>query len=559
MSPAGTDASEDRAAISDLERGRDAYRLRKWDDAFRLLSAADSEAPLAAADLESLAWSGMLTHREPQSAVAWERCYAAWQEAGESARGARAALWLCMFALSRGEQGQATGWHARAARLVGDLDCVERGYLLIPSFYKHRTAGDLAPARETAAEVVAIGDRFGDADLSALARQQLGDTLLSLGRIDEGLSQLDDAMLSVVSGELSPIFTGMIYCGVIGGCHRIFAFDRVGEWTAALSAWCDSQPQMVAFTGSCLVRRAEIKQLQGDWAGAIEEAKRAADRLPTAVETGVAGAAYYQEAEVHRLRGEFAAAEESYRQAGELAGETQPGLALLRLAQGEVNVAAKAIRRALSVADDPLDRMRYLPAAVEILIAAGAMEEARAAHDEIEQIAEANGTPVLLAIAARTRAEMLLAEGDLRAACAALRSAVAAWQPLGARHAVALLRSRLARAYDELGDAEGARLELGAAKRIFDELGAKHDLSLLERDVSDKASPRHGLTKRELEVLQRLAAGDTNKAIAKKLFVSERTVDRHVSNILTKLDVPTRSAATAFAFRERLLDHLPSG
>jgi DNA-binding CsgD family transcriptional regulator len=361
-------------------------------------------------------------------------------------------------------------------------------------------------------------------------------------------------MIAVSADELSPIVTGLIYCSVIDACQQVFALSRAREWTLALTRWCEQQPEMVAFTGTCLVHRAEVMQFSGAWAEAMTEARHACEHVSVAGERKPPAAALYRQAEIHRLRGEFVAAEEAYRNASRLGSEPQPGLALLRMAQGRIDAACAALRRVLSAATDPLDRAKLLPAHVEIALVAGDVQEARGASAELDEIARRYATDVLQAMAAHARGAVELAEGRAQAAVSALRQAFELWQQSEAPYEAARVRLLIALACRELGDAESAGLEFDAARALFERLGAMPDLAYLDslRKRATQAN-RHGLTARELQVLRQIAAGKTNKAIATELFVSERTIDRHVSNILTKLGVPSRAAATAYAYNHKLL------
>jgi DNA-binding CsgD family transcriptional regulator len=310
---------------------------------------------------------------------------------------------------------------------------------------------------------------------------------------------------------------------------------------------------MVAFTGVCRVHRAEIMQLQGAWRDAIEEARRARERAEGVNQQALA-AAFYQQAEVHRLRGEFAAAERAYRSASQWGAEPQPGLALLRLGQGRTDAAAAALRRALSATTDRLQRTRLLPAYIEIMLAAGDIQEARGACRELADVSESIDTGVLGAMTAHACGAVDLADGDARAALGSLRRAFEVWQRIEAPYLAARVRVLAGLACRALGDREGASLELDAARAVFEQLGAAPDLARIDSLTRDAASgQRHGLTPRELQVLRLVAAGKTNKAIAAELCLSEKTVDRHVSNIFTKLDVPSRAAATAFAYEHKLI------
>jgi len=524
-------------------------------DAYTSLSDADHAAALEAEDLELLGTSAYMLGRDDESMKSLERAHHRYLDAGEALRAIRCALWAGIHHAARGDVGPASGWLSRAQRLLEreEQDSVERGYLLLPDVFRHEAAGDFAAAAATAGNAAAIAERFGDRDLFALAVQGQGYMLIRDGRVGEGLALLDEAMVTVTGEVLSPIVTGFVYCGVILACQDVYEVRRAREWTAALTQWCQEQPEMVAFTGRCLVHRAEILQLNGSWRDALEEARRAGRRF---VETRnqAAGLAHYRQGELHRLQGEFAAAEEAYREASRLGWEPQPGLAQLRLAQGHSDAAAAAIRRAKGEITEPLKRAGLLPAYVEIVLAIGEIEEARTACRELEEIAELFESALLGAMVAHARGAVELAEGDAQAALVALRQASQVWQALEAPYEAARTRVLVGQACRALGDAEAAALELDAARGIFEQLGAAPDLARVD-SLARRAElhDTHGLTPRELQVLHLVSAGKTNKVIAGELVLSERTVDRHVSNIFTKLGVSSRAAATAYAYEHQLV------
>lgn len=548
----GIRASDAKAA---RDEGRHAYDRRAWADAYKSLLLADQAGSLDVEDLERLATSAYLIGQDEHYLKALERAHLAHLSSGEALRAVRCAFWLGLRFFLRDETGPATGWLARAQRLLDGAaaDCVERGYLLLPGVMQRIEEADWAAALALARAAAEVGDRFGEADLIAAARHFQGRILLRQGRVEEGLALLDEAMVAITAGELSPIATGLVYCSVIDGCQQVYALGRAQQWTAALHDWCEAQPGLV-FAGRCLVHRAEIMQLHGDWPSAIKEARRASERLSQWADQQAAAAAFYQEAEVHRLRGEFAAAEAAYRSANQWGWEPQPGLALLRLAQGRADAANAAIRRAMSAAADRLQRVRLLPAYVEIMLATDDIDAARGAFSELEEIAASFDAAVLGALAAHAAGAIALAEDDAQAALGPLRRAFETWQQVEAPYLAARVRVQIGLARRTLGDHDGAGLELDAARAAFERLGAVPDLARIDSLVAGEPSGRpHGLTRRELQVLRLVAAGKTNKAIAGELFVSEKTVDRHVSNLLSKLDVPSRSAATAYAYEHKLV------
>lgn len=545
-----------RNTSTHLARGREAHERRDWDTAFTCLLRADEAAPLAVADRERLAEAAYLVGRDDEYLAALERLQQDHLAAGNAEAAARCSFWSGLKLMFRGDAGQATGQFARARRLVEQRDSVEHGYLGLVTFEERLAAGDQQGAHDSAAEAAAIGERFGDPDLVACARHLQGKALLLAGRVEAGLPLLDEAMVAVTAGELSPIVTGLVYCNVIDVCQQVYEQARAREWTEALAAWCGRQPTLIAFTTTCLVHRAELFRLQGAWPDAIAEARRACERSSSGAERKAPAAAFYQQGEVHRLRGEFEEAEEAYEQASRGGWDPQPGFALLRLAEGRGDQAAAAIRRVLGAVTRPLARARLLPAAVEILTEAGAVEDAEAACGELESIAARFHTPVLAALAAEARGTLALATGQPEDALAPLGEARAHWQQMVAPYMTARVRVRLGLASRALGDEDGTRLELNAARSAFEQLGAAPDVARVDRLADARPSgPRAAgtLTRRELQVLRLVATGQTNKAIAAELKLSERTVERHLSNIFTKLDVSSRAAATAHAYQHHLV------
>jgi ATP/maltotriose-dependent transcriptional regulator MalT len=538
-----------------LQRGRASFERRAWGDAFAQLSAADIEAPLAPEDLERLAAAAYLVGRDANSAGIWVRAHHEFLRRNDVERAARCAFWLAFELLNKGELARGSGWVARARRLLADgrHDCVEQGYLLWTAAFRCIAEGDCAGASAAFGEAGEIGERFGDSDLIALARHGKGRALIRMGDVREGIALLDEAMVSVEAGEVSPLIVGDVYCSVISGCLEIFDLRRAQEWTAALSHWCESQPDLVPYSGECLVRRAEIMLLHGAWADAVEAARRACERFVHGHDQAASGAAFYQQAELHRLRGEFAEAEEAYRQASRWGRKPEPGLAQLRLGQGQVGAAKRALRRAVDEAAERRTRSRLLPAYVEIMLAADDIPAARVAADELAEIAASLDAPFLRATSAHARGAVLLAEGDARAAAAPLRQAWAVWQELDAPYEAARVRVLIGLACRELGDEDSAQMEFDAARWVFQRLGAAPALARVEELSRVAPKPAGALTAREVQVLRLVAAGMSNRAIAAELAISEKTIARHLSNIFTKLDLSSRAGATAFAYKHGLV------
>lgn len=538
-----------------LKRGREAFRRKAWAQARDHLVAADDETALTPDGLELLAVAAWLSGRDEESTAAWARAHSEFLERGQIEDAAHCAFWLAFSLMLKGEHERAGGWLGRAqSLLVDDRECVERGYLLVPAGLGSLARGDEAAALDRFERATAAGDRFDDANLSTLGRLGRGQALIRMGEIEEGVALLDEAMAAVEAGVLSPIVAGTVYCAVIETCHEIFDLRRAAAWTEALTRWCDSQPELVPYRGQCLVRRAQILQQRGDWPDALHEVREACERLTGPPGEPAAGLAFFRRAELHRLRGEHGDAERAYREAAKWGRSPQPGLALLRLDQGRLESAVSSIRREIEETDDRAGRCRVLPAHVEIMLAAGDVSAARASALELDEISEALGAPFLHALAQQSVGAVRLAENDVPAALEALREAAGRWDDLQMPYELARTRVLIGLACRELGDEDTARLELEAAGSVFRRLGADPDLrrvdSLLEGTLPDE---RHGLTPREWEVLQLVASGDTNKRIAATLSISERTVERHVSNIFHKLGVSTRSAATAYAYEHELL------
>jgi DNA-binding CsgD family transcriptional regulator len=544
-------------AVDELERGRESYRASAWGHAYESLTRADRTAALGARDLELLARSAYMLGHDDEYVAGLERAHELYKAAGDVPPAVRCAFWIGHNMLFHGQPARASGWFGRARRLLEreGADCVERGYLLVPVWLAQMAGGDFEAGHDTAAEAAAIGERFGDADLAWLARDEQGRALAKQGRLEEALRLVDEVLVTTLAGELSPIVTGIVYCNTIAFCREAYELRHAREWTEALTRWCERQPEMVAHNGLCLVHRAELMQLQGAWDEALLEARRAAERFTVGVLNELAcGKALYRQGEVHRLRGELAAAGEAYRGATRCGHEPQPGLALLRLAEGKAWAAVGAIRRVVDETSQPLSRARLLPACVEIMLAVGDEEQARSACRELEEIAAAHRSDALGAEAASARGIVALADGDAHGALAALREALRVWHELGAPYEAARTRVSVGLACRSLRDEDTAVLELEAAREVFSRLGARPDVARVDAHLRRASSPKpYGLTEREVEVLRLVAAGRSNREIAAGLVISEHTVARHVQNIFGKLGVSSRSAASAFAATHQLL------
>lgn len=523
--------------------GRESLRARKWNTAFHLLSEADRETSLSPQDLELFALAAELGGHGAECSKLLVRAHQEYLTHQDARGAARCATWLVFRLSFAREYAQAAGWHARARRLLEDQpDCVEQGFLLLPEGIRYAREGNAPPAIEIFQKTAAIGRRFGDRDLIAMSLNGHGRALIVLGDIEGGVALLDEAMVAVTAGEVSPLFAGTVYCSVIESCHDTLDLQRAHEWTSALTEWCESQPELLPFRGACLLHRAEVMQLRGQWEAALEEASRCLAPPP---QESLLGAAYYRAGELQRLRGEFQAAEDSYRKASEWSHSPQPGLALLRLAQGQTEAAFAAIRGAASESHRPTERALILAAMVEIARDSGDLEAARTAAGELAEIAKKHGARFLRALSDG-------ATGSVESAMPLLRESWKAWCELEVPYEAARVRVWIAFACREQNDQDTYRLELEAARKVFAELGAAPDLKRVDALLENREGRDSPLSAREVEVLKCIASGATNREIAATLGISEKTVARHVSNIFLKLDLPSRAAATAYAFRNGL-------
>lgn len=544
-----------------IDRAREAFSRKRWRQAYELMSSADRESALAPADLERLAAAAWLVGEDARATALWVRAHHHLVDQGDVERAARLGCWLSLQMLLAGEVAQATGWLSRCRRLLkGHQEvCVGQGYADVVTGLLEMGKGDPGSAGACFERAVALAERFMDHDLLALGLLGRGQSLILAGSRSEGVARLDEAMVAVAAEEVSPILAGIVYCAVILTCQRIFDLERAREWTRQLDAWCNSQPDLAPYRGQCLVHRSEILQLQGDWTQALSEVRKALDHLAERSEAVVARA-FYQQGELHRLRGEFTLAGEMYREAGRLGCEPQPGLSLLLLAEGRFDAAAASIREIAAphasgrAPTAEWGRARMLGPCVEILVAAGDIDGARAAADELTRIAADSEAPVLQSSAAAASGTVLAAEGRMKAALALLRESWSMWQQLEVPYETARVRMLLGRVCRELGDDEMAEMHFDAAAATFKGLGAKPDLDRLDRLMArEGAETPASLTNRERQVLCLVATGRTNREIAAELGISAHTVARHLGNIFDKLGVSSRTAASAFAHRHGLV------
>jgi ATP/maltotriose-dependent transcriptional regulator MalT len=501
----------------------------------------------------ALATSAFLAGNADSAVRAWQHGYQQLVQAGDGIGAVRCAFWIALVLGLRGEQAVAGGWGARAHRILEaePEDIVERGYLLIHEFYAHLGRGDLARAEETGAEVVRVGRRFADPDLVAQGLVSIGRIAIYRGRVREGLALLDEAMVGISAGEVSPVFAGLVYCTVIEGCQELADFSRVSSWTIALTRWCEAQPGLVPFTGQCSLHRAQILRLHGAFDEALVEFRQAQHRLETGFrQTGAAATALLERGDLLRIRGRLVDAETAYQHIVELGFDPQPGLAMCWLARGRTAAAVTAIRRLLTETHGPVRRSRLLPSAVEVLLTTGELDDARRCAEELAGIGSSFGFAAPQAAAAYATATVALAADELLQALDAARTACRLWSGIEAPYEAARARVVVGRALMTIGDQDSGRAELATARHALVELGAAPDVRAIDQ-LTISQHPA-GLSERELQVLRLVAEGRSNPDIARVLVLSHKTVARHLSNIFVKLDVSSRTAAAAYAHEHGL-------
>jgi len=534
-----------------LEDARTATDEHRWGDAYRLLSSVPVE-DLEIDDLDRIGTASYLIGRDEEGFEYWIRAHQRCLDEGSIHRAAYFGTRVAQGLGFKGDLGRCRGWIDRGARLLGDanIDCVEQGYLEYGlAMMRIFEAGDIAGARGQFIQAGKIGTRFGHRELVTLARIGEGRMLIYLGEIADGMALLDEAMVSIEARELSPMSTGDAYCTVIDACSELVDVERCRAWTASFVRWCDTQQELVIYRGHCFLHRAEVLGLGGAWTDARFEAQHACDRLADPANPAALGGAWALEGDLLRLIGDFDGADVAYKRAHELGREPQPGLALLRFAEGRVDAADAMIRRVLDEAGDPMTRARMLGAYVTIVLAGGDTSAAREAADELRGLASYLGSRYLRAEGALALGSVFLVENNASAALIELRSAFHEFHELGVPYDAARSRLLLGDACAAVGDRDTADMEVRAGRAVLESLGATLGSVVPER----APSLPDGLTPRELEVLVLLAQGKTNRVIAQELFISEKTVASHVSHIFTKLTVTSRSAATAYAYDHHLV------
>jgi ATP/maltotriose-dependent transcriptional regulator MalT len=536
-----------------LERAREAAERGSWAEALDLFRGLDP-SELEPADLETLADAAWWGCRLDESIAAWQRAYSGFLASGEPRRAAYAAWFLSLEYGIKSESAASSGWLQRAHRhLAAHPECVERGFLAVTESDIARTNGDLEQACVLAQLAVELGERCGSLDLHAMGIQTLGRALIASGRSREGMALLDEAMTLVVGRRLSALFTGFIYCSVVAACMEQADLGRAGEWTEAAMAWCGSISDLTPYHGICRMHRVEITALRGDWERAESEAMRTIEEM-RGLEQHVVAQALYAIGEIHLRRGNLATAEDWFMRAHGMGRDPQPGLAVLRLAQGKLDAAAAGLRASLAATPEPtLQRARLLAVKVEVLIALQDLPAAREAVESLERLASEVPSTLHAAMAVTARATLHLGEGQIDQTLQHTRRAWSLWQQLKLPYEAARVRMLIGLASKRAGDTDRAQVELEAARSVFERLGGSLDARAAAEHLRLTTDLPRGLSARELEVLRLVAAGKTNREIAAAMVISEHTVSRHLENIFRKLEVSSRAAATAFAFEQRMV------
>lgn len=538
--------------LSHLETARQHHQASRWVQACDEYAAADQATPLAVEDLESWAESGQVVGRIDEAIAVLTRCFELRAHAGDVHGATRAAYWLwSAHVLARGELAMAAGWVERARTLAEQRGPGEYGWLLVPRAYVCIGRSDYATAEGLLRRAAELGVGRGDVDLVTIATTMRGRASLKLGSLDDGLALLDEAMVRILTRATSVRATSAMYCAAIGSCYEVQEIARATEWSVALDRWLGTLPQVGGvYFGNCRIYRAILMRLRGDWPRAEAELEQACRELSLDGRL-VAGHAWYELGELRRLQGK-PGVEEAFEQATAFGHPAQPGLALHRLGEGKVQAADAGLRRVLAERGMAGDRLVLLPAAVEICLDTGRIDEAKVVVAELEDIARTYPTTAMRAILGAALGAVALSEHRPADALARLREASDRWRELDAPYETARVGVRIGQGCRALGDEEGALMELRAALATFERLGARPDASRARGLLSGRDGHRDVLSPRELEVLRLIVSGRTNAEIAASLFLSERTVHRHVSNILTKLGVRSRTSAAMYAVRHGL-------
>lgn len=523
---------------------RDAVARRDWLAAYEKLSAA-GDGSLRAADFVDLATAAYLLCRHEDCVTAMQRAHQAYLAGGDREAGVRTAFWLSLILRQSGEGAVANGWINRAERLAADLpeSSVEHGYVEFARLMRDVFSGGIEQSTRRPAVVVEYGRRFGDPNLIAAGLMSSGRHAIYAGQVAEGLAFLDEAIVCLLSGGLSPIIAGMVLCSAIEGCQELWELGRVAEWTRALDAWCDSQHGLEMFTGTCCLHKGQVLAARGVFTAAVPEFANAIERFTRGgAPARTIGRALAEMGDALRAHGDLDHAQDALRRAAEHGWDPVPEQALLDLAHGRRESAVATARRLLVEVRRPIYRAQRLTRVVDVLLATGDDGGAAGAVEELSQLAQQIGTPVFGAHAARARGVLALKSGSAAAAAAELESALAGFLAADSSYEAARTRLLLASALDGGGDADAAGRERDIAAAALAGMG-----------IAAAGATAGPLTERQNEVLRLVAAGRSNREIARALHLSEKTVARHLSNIFVALGVNSRTAAAAYGFEHGIV------
>ncbi len=524
-----------------LTAGRAAYARGDWQVAYQQLEEARTRSELLPGDLGLLGSAAWWVGRVRQSLEICEEVHHRLLDGGDPVGAASKALDVGLVWFIRGDLVVASGWVNRARRILQDLpEGLEHGYLVYLEAALTLDVRDLVPAREAAVRLQELGRRLHSPALTSFSLVLSGLADVRSGRTAAGFAQLDEAMLPVLAGHLPPEWAGEIYCIVIHACYDVNDLHRMRAWTHATEQWCEQFSGDVVYSGICRIHRLQLSSVAGDWAAAEHAIERSGTEL-VGRNNWVAGEAFYQLGELRRLRGDLPGARAAYTRARDLGTEPQPGESLLRHATGEHDAAWSGVSAALA-GRDRLAAARLLQAAVDIALTRGLREDADRLCRQLEDTAVIYDTAGLRAWAGQARAAVLIAQSRYAEAMPLLQAAGREYRAMHARYEIARIHELLAQAHRGMDQPAAAASDAATALTIYRDLGALPDVHRL-----DGGRPPGGLTQREAEVLALVAAGASNKTAAEALFISQKTVGRHLANIFAKIGTSSRTAAAAWA------------
>ena len=529
-----------------LLAARTAHGRRDWHASYEAFTRAGQDTPLGTDDLDAMSTAAWRLGRGKESLRVAERVFAQLART-DPPSAAMKAVDLALAWVTRGDLNIGQGWMNRARRLLdGTAEGPTHGYLAYLDAVAAAITGDAQALAEQARVLREMRARLESPAVTALCH--VAEALAAIGeaRMTEAYGLIDEAMLPVLADQVPIDWAADIYCVVLNQCHRLADLPRMRAWTQSMERWCNDFAASANYGGVCDVHRLQLSAATDDY-GLLEHRLVRASRELEEVNSWAAGEGYYQLGEVRRLRGDADGAFAAFSRARALGVEPQPGEALLRCAIGHSDTAWTELRVALA-GEDRLGRMRLLRGAVEVALARNSLDEAERHCSELESGAEAFGTPGFRAWAAHARGALLVQQGRYGEALDALEAALREYRIQQSRYDTAQVYDWMAVAHKALGDDELAAADSATAENIYAQLGVE------PAPVCGQRTPG-GLTKREIDILRRVAGGATNKQVAEQICISEKTVSRHLANIYGKLGVSSRTAAVAWAHTNNLLWH----